>query len=650
MLDYFSHRTPAVRREIRERIAKLYPDTTEIISRADAILRREFTLWDVTKTLPREIDWYKNPTRDKVWLFALNEFEWLWDVVAAYVLTGDEKYARDFEEIMENFLDRVPTIPWKNERDPVWRLIGAGLRMSGSWVDAFYVFLPSRTVKPETKLRMLSAIYYHAQFLEHFRSPSLNHLIQESYGLLKVGAMFPEFRMASTWVEIAVKRLDWDVTVDVYPDGGYTEASTFYHRYVIRLLQTILEFSEGHNVTLTQNFYRQLEKMYDFLLYTARPDGRMPQVNDGFHAKVLRKLFRRPAAQFQRQDYVYFATDGKQGTAPDKISAAFPYTGLYVMRSDWSHGARYLLFDGGLFGSAHGHEDKLSFELFAYGRPFILEAGTYTYVYNKWHKYFESSFAHNTVVVDGKSQLRFFDKKRWVTQPHRPLPNTWISNDDIDFIESRYDRGYGNVKEKIDGSVSHTRRLLFVKPDYWVLWDVLKGKGKHRYEQLFHFAPLRLRVLENKAVVTKNQGAANLLLYPLFTHGLAVRQEIGAENPIQGWISPKYGEKEPAPAVVYSKKGPVPETFADLLFPLRPGESPENISVTALPLFQDGEALPETEGLAIKVTTPRGEDYIMIAPGHRGRKTFAGFVSTGEVLVVRTTRDGKVEKRSETNL
>ena len=76
------------------------------------------------------------------------------------------------------------------------------------------------------------------------------------------------------------------------------------------------------------------------------------------------------------------------------------------MRSDWTEDARWLIFDTGPYGGPHGHEDKLSFELFAYGAPFIVDPGSYTYNRSDpYREYFVGSQGHNTVLVDNKSQV-----------------------------------------------------------------------------------------------------------------------------------------------------------------------------------------------------------------------------------------------------
>jgi hypothetical protein len=596
--------------------------------------------------MPEKIDWHHNPIHDRVWLFALNEFEWFRPVMIAYVLTNDEKYAKAYARLMTSFLDQVSMPKWKNERDPVWRLIGAGLRMCESWADAFYVFLPSKTVSADLKIRILGSISDHAKFLSHFRSPHWNHLIQETYGLLRVAAMFPEFKLADDWIKVGVERLNRALSKDVYPDGGYNEGSTFYHRYVVRLLQFIVDFAEDWEIELTGNIHSKLEKMYEFLLYTSRPDGTMPEMNDGFHTWKLRHLLHDPATKFARDDFEYFSTNGISGQRPARVSTEFPYSGIYVMRSDWTEDAKYCILDGGLFGSAHGHEDKLNFEIYAYGSPFIIEAGTYTYVYNNWHKYFESSFSHNTIVVDGKGQLRLPQKSNWFSDPHVKLANKWVSTKDFDYFESTYDDGYGNKKERVSHDVSHTRRVLFIKPDYWILWDVLTGKGEHRFEQLFHFAPIQIEILaDRKAILAQSKSNGNLLLHPLYSEGLSIQQFVGSENPIQGWVSPKYGEKIPSPAIIYSRTQNAPAGFVQLLLPFQNDFKIESIEVSEIPVRLQGKNLPEATSIAIKISSEDWTDYLMLAPNTKGTKEFDQYESGKDLFFIRENGEGEVRRK-----
>jgi hypothetical protein len=636
--NYFARKFAARQPELRKRIAQL--DSAKIIAHADSILSRRFTFVGVSKTLPEKIQWRNNPTKDFVWLFNLNRQEWLWDLAAAYFLTGDETYARDFELILSDWFPQNPMMKWKNESDPVWRLIDSSLRLTASWLDALTVFFPGDAISDDLKWKMLASIHDHAQFLMHFRSPGRNHLMQETFGLMAAAAVIPEFKMSPRWLEVAKLRLDRVLTEEIYPDGGYNELSTFYHRFVIRILQQIADFAEENGVKLSDFFYNRLETMYEFLMYLSWPDGAMPAMNDGFHAKNMRVLYDAPAKTFERADFKFFASEGKEGTEPPQRSIGFPYSGIYVMRSDWSSDARYMIVDAGLFGSSHGHEDKLSFELFAFGKPFIIESGTYTYVYNRWHQYFESSFAHNTIVVDQRSQLRQADEKNWVSSPPRQQPNVWISNHNFDYLESRFDDGYGNRKEDILRGVTHTRRLLFVKPDYWILWDIVDGAGSRTAEQLFHFAvETKVEILDQKNIRVDYAGGSALLISNL-TEELALTKMIGEEEPIQGWFSPEYGSKMSAPVVSVESRGELPRVFISVLYPAKRAAQLDSLRIETLPVTIDGKQLDASQAAALKIQFAHSSDYILIAPGLEGEKHFENFRTAAKLFLNRQNVDG----------
>ncbi len=631
--QHFSNSLDKHLRRLPEKI--VLRDSAEIIAAAERTVNHDFEFLNVRKKLPENIDWRRNLTGDREWVLAFNRMDWLWELTVAYQLTRDARYARAFDKFMLGWLKQNPVLSWKNESDNVWRLIESSARITDSWIEAFAVFFPSADVSRQVKLGMLASFHDHAQFLAHFRSPRRNHLLQETYGLLAIASAFPEFKMADAWLGIARKRLDFAMRADVYPDGGYNEGSTYYHRFAVRILQQITDFAENYDVTLSDYFYEQLERMFAFLMHTAKPDGVMSAMNDGFHAKNLRILFDEPARLFKRDDFAHFASAGLRGTVPAMASTYFPVSGIAVMRSDWSEQALHAIFDAGPFGSSHGHEDKLSFELSALGKPFVVESGTFTYVINRWRKYFTSSFAHNTIVVDGKSQMRYRLDKQWLNDPPVNLPNVWFSNEQLDYVESVYADGYGNIKEDILSGITHTRRLLFVKPYYWILWDQVQGAGQHRVEQLLHFPFETDVVVENENDVRVSYtGGPQLFIKTLSPAEGRLSVFSGEEAPVQGWVSPKYGVKHPAPVVANMLEGELPVMYLQVFFP---SQNTVTLKSKLLSVTSSGNRLDAVEAIALTVETDEWRDTIMLAPHISGTKQFSDQSTDAEILLRRRT-------------
>ena len=78
------------------------------------------------------------------------------------------------------------------------------------------------------------------------------------------------------------------------------------------------------------------------------------------------------------------------------------------MRDGWSETDNYLLIDCGEFGfqkGGHGHADALAIDLAVGGESILVDAGTYTYHESETlRNNFRTTAAHNTLIIDGKSQ------------------------------------------------------------------------------------------------------------------------------------------------------------------------------------------------------------------------------------------------------
>ncbi|MGI9287526.1 MAG: heparinase II/III family protein, partial [Pseudomonadales bacterium] len=181
---------------------------------------------------------------------------------------------------------------------------------------------------------------------------------------------------------------------------------------------------------------------------------------------------------------------------------------------------RYLLMDCGPFGGVHGHEDKLSIEVCAYGQPFLIDPGTYTYNgTDPFRSHLVSSGAHNTVLVDGLSQVR-----RWQARHCKPQAGIreevhWISDDGFDFISADYADGYGTYSfatpehPQIVQNVTHRRSVLFVKPAYWLIIDEMEADGRHEYQRLFQAAAdIDINTTESGACLRATASGATLQL------------------------------------------------------------------------------------------------------------------------------------------
>jgi hypothetical protein len=633
--------------DLRLKVSEL--NSEEIIARANQIL--DFRLFgdDFLPLITADggIDWAFNPMTSPQWLWRLHRHQWWLVLGLAYKESGNENYACAFVDQMLDWIANHPLPAMKNEKSYSWRLMETGMRLSVSWIRCFALFYHSLNFTNEAKLTMLRSIYDHAQFLFRFKT-NRNHLLRESNGLAYAGTYFSEFRDAALWRKEAFTRIDKEIQNQINLDGTQIEASVGYQWLVVDELQQTYDLLKTNNYSLpSQNLGPVLEKMYRVLAYLIRPDGSFPEINDGFIRWGYERL--EEAGDKFDQDYLTFVgTAGKKGTAPKFTSMQFENAGFYIMRSDWSKDARYLLFVAGPYGGPHGHEDKLSVEVAAFGQTFIVDSGSYTYEKaDPYREYFVGSQSHNTVLVDRYSQIRRWQKAHMHPKTGSISDAVWISKTGFDYAEASYFEGYSSFRlrkpenfEMID-DVCHTRRVIFVKPDYWIIIDTLKAEKPHAYQLLFHVKP-DIEVSEGSDLSVLLCGVsskAGLHIIPTKPADLMLHLACGTESPIQGWFSRDHHYKVPSTAVIYDSKEMLSAEFVTLLYPVAKATSKMDLSIQALQV--SGE-----QNLAYSVDTPQGIDYIMCS-ADRTLKQYGSFESNAILAVSRTDHKGKLISHDE---
>ena len=133
-----------------------------------------------------------------------------------------------------------------------------------------------------------------------------------------------------------------------------------------------------------------------------------------------------------------------------------------------------------------------------------------------------------------------------------PAAAVWKTGAATDYAEAAFDENYGG---EVKRGVAHTRAVLFVKPDFWVVMDTLTAKDgrPHTYDALFHFdAPVRV---EGMRVVTQNRGEPNLTIVVRPDPGLSWKVVEGQEDPVQGWLPDSMSTVRPAPVGVLTAHG-----------------------------------------------------------------------------------------------
>ncbi|MGQ9733340.1 MAG: alginate lyase family protein, partial [Candidatus Zipacnadales bacterium] len=454
-------------------------------------------------------------------------------------------------------------------------------------------FLDSDHFIPELVCGMLEALWQQADYLTQFGGGG-NWLVCEKSALVTVGVVYPEFLDSAKWLQLGWEVLSRELETQIYPDGAQVELTPHYHTFTLGSFRQAYDIAERNSVAIPPAYRGHLERMYEYLMYVVKPDGFIPMFNDSDHDNV-RSWLRDGAQRFGRSDMLYLASGGQEGTPPGGPSHAFPWAGQYIMRSGWTRDDVYLALDAGPFGLGHQHEDKLTVDVWAYGQELILDPGRYTYAGGKWRPYFVSTHSHSTLLVNGQGQQRRrTPPSTWV--PREPRLNRWVSTEAFDFAVGSYEDGYDGIENLI-----HVRKILFVKPRYFLITDLLLPytSTDREMEATVQWQLARPGAqLDPQTLAVHSLGPqANVLLIPADPENLTVTLHEGEEDPPAGWIgwSLHKALKEPATLVRYSRRGVPPLRFDTLLVPYK-GDEPPSPVFAQYPFPEAAREYMATEG------------------------------------------------------
>ena len=473
-----------------------------------------------------DINWGMRPVPDNEWVWQLNRM-YFWDAMAsAYWNTGDEKYAKEW---CYQLVDWTVKNPNDKEHNYAWRSIEAGIR-GNSWTDLYQYFIDSPHFTVEVLTAFLNSMYDHASYLmTQYRSKS-NWGLMEAEGLAFIAITFPEFKDSEIWRKEAFRRLNAEITAQVYPDGYQRELATGYHVGCISwFLRTLnLARMNGINDAFPESYLKVIEKMCEVPMKLGFPDGSSTQFGDSWAGRPGQYYgrLREWADVFGRKDFLYTATEGREGTMPDSTAYAYPFSGFYSMRSGWDKDAICLVLKCGPNGGGHCQPDNGTFELYAGGRHLMPDAGSYIYsgdpVNRNW---FRQTKVHQTLTLNGANS------------EYAPKLLLWKPGDDLDILV---------VENGSYPDLTHRRAVFFVDKKYFVIVDEALGNGVGDVDLHFQLAPVSA-VFDNDRFSVRSDFSDgwNVMVQALKQDGMKMNEE-------EGQVSFQYTKKEPRPAFCYN--------------------------------------------------------------------------------------------------
>ena len=537
-------------------------------------------------------------TQDVKFTWEPARFGWAFTLGRAYRLSGEERYPAAFWKQAEAFLDANPPylgLQWVSAQEMALRLI--------AFAFALQVFSESIHTSPERALRLARAIATHAgripPTLIYARAQNNNHLLTEAAGLYTAGLALPRHPSAPHWRLLGWRWFHYGLKTQIAEDGTYMQHSANYHRLMLQAALWMHCLARGQaNETFPEISLERLASATKWLLALLDPtSGRLPNLgpNDGAYILPLTAcefedyrpvlqaasgifLGERPfaAGPWDEMDLWLGRTqarashgeDGEPGlgqrtpplrAAPRKAANGSPHVLRHPRQDSWA----YLRVAH--FTDRPGHADQLHLDLWWRGLNLAQDAGTYLYnAALPWDNALAGTAVHNTMTVNGQDQMR---------RAGRFLYLDWAQAQVIAH-EQAGDGTWERLVATHDGyrrlGICHQRTVTASDEGRWVIEDDLLPYGPRlanreaRFTVRLHWlAPDWPWEVEGQTIrlfsphgwinltlsVTQNEFSSSMHPQITIVRSGEVLYGPGTALAVEGWSSPRYGDKIPALAI-----------------------------------------------------------------------------------------------------
>lgn len=438
--------------------------------KADDALRHSFhVLPDTVWNYGRNIDWAYWPVKDIEMRVQLHRQGWWTSLGKAYRTSGEEKYAREYVYELRDWVKKNPYKPFRIDQAGTvssgsididapnecfaWRPLEVGIRLL-RWPRQFALLKDSKNFTPAFLLEFLKAYHQNASVLMETFSPSGNHLIHQSSGILRAGICFPEFKEAEAWVKAGVQNLNKEISRQSYPDGCHFELDPGYHIGFVESYNDAIQVAlrNGRGDLFPQALLEQLVRMTNYYLDYRYPDGTHPCFSDARRHDDLANRELLEAVDRYCNDHVI----------PSANTSGHPDTGFYTFRNGRRAESIIMPVKATERGMWHAQPDFGTFELWAYGKILMPDAGSYTYSgdaeIERQRAYFKATARHNALTLDDRD----YDA---------PQPRV---------LEWNPQEGRLCVEHEAYEGLTRRRSIHFVDGAYFVVVDEVSGPATGR--------------------------------------------------------------------------------------------------------------------------------------------------------------------------
>jgi hypothetical protein len=244
-----------------------------------------------------------------------------------------------------------------------------------------------------------------------------------------------------------------------------------------------------------------------------------------------------------------------QPDRPERRPAHYDDAGLTIMRSAPGDGPEiWCRCDAGPHGflsiAAHAHADALAVEVRHDGVEILADPGTYCYQGQaNWRSYFRSTLGHNTIEIAYQNQSESAGSTLWRRHANSRLLELDRGDDGEVLRWTAEHDGYATL----DRPVGHRRTVrLSTRGRRIDIADHIETSGRCDVRVAFHLGPVVGAEMQGNVVTLRwNAGDGDTTSAELRLPDVASWRLVrGGTDPVLGWYSPRFGEKQPTTTIV----------------------------------------------------------------------------------------------------
>jgi len=589
--------------EIRSDV-RLLPDefAESILDEARRLLNDQFTIYGSLKVGydSNRFSWSRDPLTDFVWpqkftrhyvrsqkpygtdvktIWEIARFQFLSSLAYAYILTGEERYARFALDKVNSWIDENPFqhgIHWMMPMESSIRLI--------NWC----VYLPLMDIfkyadlsfKDKITQSIFEHLIYIRENLEVSPSQAGNHYLADLIGLLLSRLLFPSLEWAFESSEYANNEFQREVQTQFKKSGINFEGSLPYHRLSSEMCVIGIAFMNKNGWAFQPGIIEHFRQIAAFTrTYTGICDE-CPILGDNDSGIIL-KFF--PGQERNRHGYLSFLFDSltedksdpsdfeeflcsihfKQSQLPESSGVqrqneagcghlqVREFDGLIISK----HQSEAISFNSLHCSQGHTHNDKLSIYPVIGRHPLFIDRGSFSYTGfgDKRHEDRMTS-SHNGPGINGWEQNTIWKDDLYYMNGEARCASSVVNEDNILTITG-WHNGYRRYRKNLDTF----RKIKWdTKERTMLITDWIEGNvSRESFHFTWHFLinPSWVGVMKDGCLVLTFQ---NQTVY--FEDLSGIGFTLG-----QGFYCPGYQVENPCMALAASSMSKVGEKIRFLL-------------------------------------------------------------------------------------